>query len=321
MGGNKTPVVDCKLLANPDDVDRVKEYHSGLMNGTIDPEFKSAPSHLRRLTILESALIRSFPPEYNFKGTKSAVYTQIGNAVPCKLAESVAKTAISVVLKGNAMNSKKKICYKVSSLEVQYLCNADKRLAGLIKEYGDLKYSLHADHYLFFVETIIGQMLSTKAADVITERMIALCGGNITIDVVTGLDRNAVRSIGLSNLKTDYIIDFTNFIRNNPSFFQDLQSIKEHEVLSRLTAIRGIGNWTAKMYLIFSMNKLDVLPFEDGAFLQVYKWLYQTEDVTSKAIMKKCKPWIPYSSIAARYFYRALDSGMLIEERRTIVDR
>jgi DNA (cytosine-5)-methyltransferase 1 len=101
MGGNKTPIVDCKLLANPNDVDWVKEYHAGLMNGAIDPEFKLAPSHLRRLTILESALIQSFPPEYNFKGTKSAVYTQIGNAVPCKLAENVAKAAISVTLKGN----------------------------------------------------------------------------------------------------------------------------------------------------------------------------------------------------------------------------
>jgi DNA-3-methyladenine glycosylase II len=210
-------------------------------------------------------------------------------------------------------NKKKIICYKVSSPEVQHLCNADNRLSGLIKEYGDLKYSLHTNHYLFFVETIIGQMLSNKVADVITGRMVALCGGYVTVDMVTELDREAIRSVGLSNLKTDYIVGFTNFIRNNPSFFQDLQSCEEHEVLSRLTAIRGIGNWTAKMYLIFSMNKLDILPFEDGAFLQVYKWLYKTEDVTPKAIMEKCKPWKPYSSVAARYLYRALDSGMLIK--------
>jgi DNA (cytosine-5)-methyltransferase 1 len=99
MGGNKTPIVDCKLLENPDDEDWVKEYHAGLMSGAVDPAFKPAPPHLRRLTILESALIQSFPMEYDFKGTKSAVYTQIGNAVPCRLAESVAKAAITVALK------------------------------------------------------------------------------------------------------------------------------------------------------------------------------------------------------------------------------
>jgi DNA-3-methyladenine glycosylase II len=204
--------------------------------------------------------------------------------------------------------------YKLSGPVIQHLCRADKRLAILIESYGDLKYRLHSDGYLFFVETIIGQMLSNKVADVIAARMVDLCGGNVTVDVVSQLEREQIRSIGLSNLKTDYIMGFTDFIRNNPSFFIDLSLVDEREVLSRLTAIRGIGNWTAKMYLIFALNKLDILPVEDGAFLQVYKWLYRTEDITPKSITQTCLPWRPYSSIASRYMYRVLDNGLLQDE-------
>ncbi|MGI6633827.1 MAG: DNA cytosine methyltransferase [Christensenellales bacterium] len=91
MGGNKTPIIDSKLLEDPDAHDWVIDYHSKLWNKTEEPQFGSAPDRLRRLTIVESAAIQSFPTDYKFQGSKSAIYTQIGNAVPCKLAECVAK--------------------------------------------------------------------------------------------------------------------------------------------------------------------------------------------------------------------------------------
>jgi len=98
MGGNKTPIIDTKLLEDPNHHDWVVEYHTGLVNGSIKPSFKEAPSFLRRLTIKEAALIQSFPVNYEFKGTKSAIYTQIGNAVPCKLAKCLAEAVIEILL-------------------------------------------------------------------------------------------------------------------------------------------------------------------------------------------------------------------------------
>lgn len=98
MGGNKTPIVDEALLRNPDGPDWVKEYHSKLRNNEITAEFGAAPSNLRRLSIVEAAAIQTFPPQYIFEGNKSAIYTQIGNAVPCKLAECVAKAVIETYL-------------------------------------------------------------------------------------------------------------------------------------------------------------------------------------------------------------------------------
>ena len=76
----------------------------------------------------------------------------------------------------------------------------------------------------------------------------------------------------------------------------------------RLTKLRGIGEWVAHMYLIFVLDRQDILPTTDVAFIQVYEWLYKT------SVEKKLKKWKPYSSIAARYFYRALDEGYTKEE-------
>lgn len=95
MGGNKTPFVDEDYLYGNATSDWVVDYHKGLMDGSIVPEFKEAPSRLRRITINEAVRIQSFPDDYEFCGNKGMIYTQIGNAVPCKMAEAVAKATIA----------------------------------------------------------------------------------------------------------------------------------------------------------------------------------------------------------------------------------
>ena len=97
MGGNKTPFVDEEYLYGDATSDWVVDYHKGLMDGSIIPEFTEAPSRLRRITIKEAARIQTFPDEYIFCGNKGRIYTQIGNAVPCKLAESVARAVIAYI--------------------------------------------------------------------------------------------------------------------------------------------------------------------------------------------------------------------------------
>lgn len=99
MGGNKTPFIDEEYLYGEAESDWVVEYHKGLLDGTIIPEFKDAPNRLRRITINEAARIQSFPDDYVFCGNKGKIYTQIGNAVPCKLAEVVAKAVIKYMQK------------------------------------------------------------------------------------------------------------------------------------------------------------------------------------------------------------------------------
>lgn len=103
MGGNKTPIVDETLIWDQDGYDWVKEYHSSLeqADGRVAKEVASS---LRRITTVEAAAIQTFPSDYKFSGVKTAVYAQIGNAVPCRLAEVVAECAIDVTLKGVRFN-------------------------------------------------------------------------------------------------------------------------------------------------------------------------------------------------------------------------
>ena len=99
MGGNKTPIIDEVYLYNKDANNYVEEYHRGLVNGTIQPCEGEAPKRLRRITIREAARIQTFPDDYVFCGKNAAIYKQIGNAVPCKLAEAVARAVVSYIQK------------------------------------------------------------------------------------------------------------------------------------------------------------------------------------------------------------------------------
>lgn len=94
MGGNMTLIVDEEFLHNRDSNNWIQEYYDGIISGEIIPEFKEAPSRLRRLTINEAKRIQTFPDEYEFSGAKSSIYKQIGNAVPCEMAKAVAKAVV-----------------------------------------------------------------------------------------------------------------------------------------------------------------------------------------------------------------------------------
>lgn len=118
----------------------------------------------------------------------------------------------------------------------------------------------------------------------------------------------------MSNAKVEYIRNITNAITNGMLDLEALKRLPDEEVVAILTKIRGIGNWTAKMYLIFVLDRQDVLPIEDGAFLQVFRWMYKTQSCNERIVTAKCKKWKPYSSVASRFCYRALDAGMTKEE-------
>jgi len=179
---------------------------------------------------------------------------------------------------------------------------------------GTITYTPYTDSYPFLVHEIIEQMLSIKAGQKIYARLEKLCKGNITPDIVAKLSDEEIRSIGTSRSKVSYIRNITNAIVSRELDLGNLTQQTDVEVTASLTKIRGIGNWTAKMYLIFVLNRSDILPWEDGAFLQSYRWMYKTDDCSRKSVEQKCRKWKPYSSIAARFLYRTLDAGLTKSE-------
>ena len=197
---------------------------------------------------------------------------------------------------------------------VQYLCRKDKRLAKLVEMVGEIEYRTQPDCFARLVRSVINQMLSNKVAHVIGSRVTDLCGGTITPESLLKLDREQLRGAGLSYSKADNVLGIAKAASDGSLDFTNFPNMTDEEVMKELTRLRGIGTWSAKMYLIFTLDRKDVLPYEDVAFLQTYAWLYKTDDLRPAAIIKRCKKWKPYSSIAARYFYYALDMGLTKHE-------
>lgn len=204
---------------------------------------------------------------------------------------------------------KKVITLTLESEGIKYLSKKDKQLGKVFNLIGDLSYRPYEDHYSFLVETIIGQMLSNKVANVISNRVTNACGGLITPESISNIGTEGLRSLGLSNAKVSYIFNLTDHVYKEQTIFTGLLYKSDQEVIKYLTNLKGIGNWTAKMYLIFALDRKDVLPYEDGAFIQSYSWLYNTDKTLKNDVEQICKNWRPYSSIAARYLYKLLDNG------------
>ena len=201
------------------------------------------------------------------------------------------------------------------SPEVQYLQKKDKRLAKLISMVGEIRYEPHdGNSYAFMVHEIIEQMLSVKAGQKIYGRLEDLCEGEITPERIEALSDEQIRATGTSTAKVEYIRNITKAVYDGILDDERLSLLSDADVIRELTSIRGIGKWTAKMYLMFVLDRPDLLPIEDGAFLQVYRWLYKTDDCSEKSVSKRCKKWSPYSTTASRFFYRALDAGFTKEE-------
>lgn len=200
--------------------------------------------------------------------------------------------------------------YTLDSYPIKYLCSKDKHLSKVILSLGDLVYSVHSDSFAFLAHEIVEQMLSVQAGNKIYSRLVSLCNDTVTPTQILELSPEEIKATGMSYKKVHCLIDLAREIENNTIRFDRFPAMSDIEIINSLTQIKGIGAWTSKMYLMFVLNRLDILPYEDGAFLQSYRWLYNTSDCKPESVKKRCKKWKPYSSLAARYMYRALDSGM-----------
>ena len=198
---------------------------------------------------------------------------------------------------------------------VQYLCKKDKRLAKVISMTGKITYKPFCDNpYNFLIHGIIEQMLSVKAGEKIFNRLIELCNGELTPEKVIELNENQIRSVGTSSSKAKYILCVTENVLNGNLDFNELAKMDDITAGKKLTSLYGIGNWMAKMYLIFVLDRQDILPYEDITFQNAYKWMYKTDTTVSASVIKRCKKWEPYSSVASRFLYQAFDMGLTKEE-------
>lgn len=196
-----------------------------------------------------------------------------------------------------------------TSESTQYLCKVDKRFARVYSLIGPITYQVHEGGYAFVNYEIVEQMLSKKVGTIIYNRLLDICSGNVSPEVIASLSDEQIRSIGTSSKKVEYIRSLTDAVLYGRLVFDSFGDLSDANVIKQLTSVKGIGRWTAKMYLIFCLNRPDVIPYEDVAFLQGFAWAYNTNIIDKSSVENTCKQWSPYASIASRYMYRALDGG------------
>jgi len=212
----------------------------------------------------------------------------------------------------------KSISLTKESEPIKYLIKKDKKFLILFSLVDQIKYRPNKDYYGYMIKTIINQMLSNKVADIIICRLESLCKtGRIDIESIKNLSFNEIFSIGISRKKTQCIIDFTNYYIENEYKYKNIAKIPDEEIIEEITSIKGLGIWSAKMFLLFVLCRDDIIPYEDTAYQQAFIWYNGISTFPKKEdVLKLCKKWCPYNSIVARYLYIALDSGLTKEPFR-----
>lgn len=194
--------------------------------------------------------------------------------------------------------------------EVSYIAERDWRLRHLIYAVSDLEYSVSGTAFSHLTHSVIEQMLSMKVGRAIEMRLKERCNGNICQEAILGLSIDEIRSTGISARKAETLHELAHTFPEQA--LEKLINMSDDEVRAALTTVRGIGKWTADMYLIFYLERPDVLPVEDGAIRQVFQWLYGAPLTDASVRDVICQLWKPYSSTAVRYMYRALNSGIVV---------
>lgn len=168
------------------------------------------------------------------------------------------------------------------------------------------------DVYLRLVRAIVYQQLSGKAASTIYQRFMALFNdGYPHPEDVIQFDLGDLRQVGLSRQKATYIQNVAQHFVERDLLRQDWSKVRDEEVLTELTQIKGVGTWTVQMILMFSLGRKDILPTGDLAIQQSMQHLYQLQSrgrQLEQEMLKVAEAWRPYRSVAARYLWRWKDT-------------
>jgi len=165
-------------------------------------------------------------------------------------------------------------------------------------------------HFLALIRAIVFQQLSGKAATTILNRFLALFpDGEPTAAGILGLSDEQMRAVGLSRQKSGYLRDLALKVESGALPLDHVHTLGDDDLITHLVQVKGIGRWTAQMFLMFKLGRIDVLPDLDLGIQNAIKRAYRKRKVTAKDVLRIGKKWSPYSSIACWYLWRSLDNG------------
>jgi DNA-3-methyladenine glycosylase II len=188
-----------------------------------------------------------------------------------------------------------------------YLSNKDKVLKKLIQTYKNEYLNLNSNYFHSLINSIIGQQISVSAADSMKTKFFKL-KRNITPQTVSKLRTTDLRKCGLSRQKILYIRNISKFFLQNKKFIKNINKSSEEEIYNNLIEIKGVGNWTIHMFLMFSYGSSNIFPTGDLGFLKAISKLYKVQlPISERKLKLLYKKWSPYSSLATWYLWRSLD--------------
>jgi len=164
-----------------------------------------------------------------------------------------------------------------------------------------------ADHFAALAESILYQQLAGAAAAAIHGRFVALFNGNLSPKAILALRPARLRAVGLSGNKTASIRDLARKVANGTIPLDRISALSDEEIVAQLSVVRGIGRWTAEMFLIFQLRRLDVWPVSDYGVRKGYSLAYSLRDLlTPKELQSEGERFRPYRTVAAWYCWQAV---------------
>lgn len=189
---------------------------------------------------------------------------------------------------------------------IAHLKSADPKLGAVIEAVGPFRMKYMDPTFHSLARSIVYQQLSGKVAAVIFARFTALAGDPLQPESVLAVSEDAMRGCGLSKQKAAYIRDLA--AREADIEFAKLPRLTDKLVIQRLTQVKGIGTWTAHMFLMFGLKRKDILPVGDLGVRMAIQKIYGTKELPAPAEMEKlAQNWRPYCSVAAWYLWRSLE--------------
>ncbi len=191
---------------------------------------------------------------------------------------------------------------------VAELMDRDRILRRLIPEHPEVHLASRGEPFLTLVRAVVGQQISVKAADAVWGRFTGLVGECPQPDDVMAQAPDALRGVGLSRRKVEYVLDLAAHFAAGQVHPAQWADMPDEAIIRELTAIRGIGRWTAEMFLIFNLRRPDILPLDDVGLLKAISLHYFSGEPVSRFEAREvAQAWRPWSTVATWYLWRSLD--------------
>lgn len=186
--------------------------------------------------------------------------------------------------------------------ELNHLKSVDLKLKDIIDKFGMIERKTNTNLFVALVESIISQQISTKAATTVSNRLLSLTP-DLNPKSLLNLSDEDIQNCGLSFKKVNYLKNIASYFINNKISFEDLNTLSDSKIIAKLTTLKGVGIWTAKMLLIHTFLRPDVLAYEDLGLRIGMKILHGLEDITKEHFLKYETLYSPYGTVAAIYLW------------------